>query len=310
MMVCGWRPVWTTHPLRLQARINEIVALREAGSMITFVNFVEHETFHDMMVNHMGFTRLKDQVSENSGESHPLYDNNGILIRHFYGDAAEADVIANIISDQTIHTAIVMGTQANIRLPSISRDTRVLNIMLLLRKFWFVKAERVPMHIVGENQQDMTAKLALGPRKVNNISEERHEKTTGAAGGRRIGAFVEHQPDFINTQAVFARAIAQTLAYPLIRVAVNELLSKGPGYTDIIITHASEYLPLGTPLLYGVVRALVLQARGERSICLGIMPVSGDPKVNPAHDKKYTFTKDDRLIVLIRELMPGESDDR
>ena len=305
MLICGWRPVWSEHPERLQTRITEIVALRSTGSMITFVNFVEADIFAELM-------KSMDIKALPASQLHPMFEMSGhaegVLIRHIYGDAAEPEVIASIIAEQTVHTVIVMGTQANIRLPSISRDTRVLNIMLLLRKFWFVKAESVPMHIVGENQQDMTAKLALGPRKVNNISEERLEKTTGAAGGRRHGQFVEHQPDFINTQAVFARAMAQTLAYPLIRFAVNELLSKGEGYTDVIITPAREYLPLGVPLLYGVVRALVLQARGERSICLGIMPISGDPKINPGHDKKYTFTKDDRLVILTRELLPGEAD--
>jgi hypothetical protein len=231
---------------------------------------------------------------------------SGIKIKHFYGDAAEADTIETIMSVQTIHTAIVLGTQANFQLPPRSRDTRVLNIMLLLRKFWAVKNELVPMHIVGENQQDMTAKLALGPRLMNDIDMERNEKTTGAAGGRRIGKYVERQPDFINTQAVFARAITQTLAYPLIREAVNELLQSGPGFVDVVIVNAADYLPLGIPIVYGVVRAMVLLAAGERSICLGIMPISGDPKVNPEHTKKYTFNRDDRLVILRRELLPGE----
>ena len=57
----------------------------------------------------------------------------------------------------TIHTAIVMGTQAEIHLPPAARDTRVLSIMLLLRMISEVKLRRlkhdIPLHVVGENQE-------------------------------------------------------------------------------------------------------------------------------------------------------------
>lgn len=310
MIVAGWRPVWLLDPTRFRDRLLEVANVRLPGSLLTFVNFVDPEEFETMMQS-IGCARLDNEVSKTTGDTFRLYSmctpHEGIRIKHFYGDAAEPAVIDEIVSNTTIHTAIVLGTQANAALSSRSRDTRVLNIMLLLRKFWAVKQDNVPMHVVGENQKDETAKLALGPRKANNVSQERFEKTHGTAGGRRIGKFVERQPDFINTQAVFARAVTQTLAYPIISSAVTELLNSGPGFVDVVIVAASDYVPLGTPILYGVVRALVLSAEGERAICLGIMPISGDPKVNPPHDKKYTLNRDDRLIVLRRKLLPGES---
>ena len=80
----------------------------------------------------------------------------GVFLRHVVGDAADPEVIEPIMETTVYHTAIVLGTQATIRLPAKSRDTRVLCIMLLLRKICSVKLkkrkENIPMHVVGENQ--------------------------------------------------------------------------------------------------------------------------------------------------------------
>ena len=91
-----------------------------------------------------------------------------------------------------------LGPQLNER----SADTRVLDILLLLRYLHRRSPHaNVRLHIVGENQQDETSRLALTPR---------------AAG--------DTQPsDFINTQAICARALVLTLAYPIIIDALHAL---------------------------------------------------------------------------------------
>ena len=93
----------------------------------------------------------------------PESEHHGVMLRHIEGDAATTDILSPIIMKNTIHTAIVLGTQETVHLGPSHRDTRVLNILLLLRKLWSLKYEGVPMHIVGENNEDMTALLALAP---------------------------------------------------------------------------------------------------------------------------------------------------
>ena len=90
----------------------------------------------------------------------------GVTVRHVHGDAAKPAVLTPIVNDVTVNTAIVLGTQANVRLSGHHRDTRVLNILLLLRMLWATKNEGVPMHVVGENTEDMTARLALAPKRA------------------------------------------------------------------------------------------------------------------------------------------------
>ena len=109
-----------------------------------------------------------------------------------------------------------------------------------------------------------------------------------------------HDPDFINTQAIYARVLAQTLAYPIIRPAVQDMFDESEGSSNIEIVRASAYLPLNTELEYGVVRAAVLQAQGERSICLGYMDENGQLELVPSVDSKVTFSQDYSLVLLRR----------
>ena len=137
------------------------------------------------------------------------------------------------------------------------------------------------MHIVGENNEDMTARLALAPKRIGKIRTE---------------------PDFVNSQAVSARALVQTLAYPLIQPAISDLFQESKNSAEIVTVPAQEYVPLDTPLLYGVVRAMVLQTRGERSICIGILWRAGHSELLVPHDQNVTLMKGDRLVLLRRIL--------
>ena len=202
ILICGWRPVWEVHPERLHARILEIVHVRLPGSTMTLLNGVDYDVFGDLMAS-MGLRRAASGSNNyRVYEMHAPYE--GIFLRHIQGDAAIPAILEPVINDSTIHTAIVLGTQANVRLRGRSRDTRVLNIMLLLRKLWNVKSEGVPMHIVGENNEDMTARLALAPQRF---------RATRPASKDGKKSILEHDPDFINSQAVYARALVRFPLY-------------------------------------------------------------------------------------------------
>lgn len=166
VLVCGWREMWTLKPSRLHSRIMEIVRQRLKGSTITFINSVGKDDFRSVM-ERLGLAHVEDvkdglqDVAVYGFE--PESEHHGVMLRHIEGDAATTDVLSPVIMKNTIHTAIVLGTQETVHLGPSHRDTRVLNILLLLRKLWSLKYEGVPMHIVGENNEDMTALLALAP---------------------------------------------------------------------------------------------------------------------------------------------------
>jgi hypothetical protein len=212
----------------------------------------------------------------------------GIKIKHVKGDAAKPGLLLPVITEHTIDGCIVLGTQANFKLAGHHRDTRVLNVILLLRKLWLEKDELAPMHVVGENTVDITAKLALAPHRFG--------KGKMIAGELRM----EHEPDFVNNMAVEARSLVQTLAYPHIESARAELFDDAETSTGLINVDACEYVPLNVPMKFGVVRTTVLRARGERSMCLGVLWGNGAVDLLPPHDRIVAFTKDDRLVLLRR----------
>ena len=57
----------------------------------------------------------------------------------------------------------------------------------------------------------------------------------------------------------------QTLAYPIIQPAIKDLFVEEEGTCNINVINCSEYVPLGQKMKYGVIRASVLRAKGERS---------------------------------------------
>jgi hypothetical protein len=84
------------------------------------------------------------------------------------------------------------GMDNAVGLAPIARDSRVIQMMLILRAVTEELGQT--MHVIAENNMDQTSSLALGPH-------------TEGAGGMQ-------EPDFINTQAIIARCLVMNLAYP------------------------------------------------------------------------------------------------
>ena len=76
---------------------------------------------------------------------------------------------------KTYDSAICLGSVVGKSLSKEARDSRMLTMLLVLKKFQKSK----PMHIIAENMMDQTAALALTPMASDGSSRE---------------------PDFINTQ--------------------------------------------------------------------------------------------------------------
>ena len=158
-LICGWRSVWGEFPRRLKKRVEEICVLRKPGSFLIFLNGLDFDEFASVMEK-MSIAPLSEKeasVFKKTSYARRLYkiERYGVFISHIVGDASKPPIMSPIIEERTIHTAIVLGTQAKKRLNPHSQDTRVMSIMLLLRKLWIAKNEGVPMHVVSENQEDM-----------------------------------------------------------------------------------------------------------------------------------------------------------
>ncbi|KAH8068545.1 hypothetical protein JL721_6691 [Aureococcus anophagefferens] len=93
------------------------------------------------------------------------------------------------------------------------------------------------MHVIGENAIDETRMLALTPES-----------------GR--------EPDFINTQAIFARALALSLAYPTMGAVVRDVFDISSP-TSIKLVAANRFAPLDTATTWGAVKQVVRDAAPE-----------------------------------------------
>jgi len=198
------------------------------------------------------------------------------------------DELCEVVMELDFHTSIVLGTQAGIDLDSHSRDTRVLSILLMLRDLHSDKVERlgssVPhMHVIGENQEDSTSTLALPPKTEQHNSVE---------------------PDFINSQAISARVLVQTLAYPHISKAVAEIFTEEEGKATIAFEACEGLIPIDTPIDFATVREFVLDAAEKsRPIVIGVSvsPKHGasvGPIVLPSDDFTMSYGAGDRLIMI------------
>ena len=138
------------------------------------------------------------------------------------------------------------------------------------------------MIVVGENQEEMTVKLALGPR--SHTTDESSQI-----------------PDFVNSQAINARILCQTVAYPLIRSAIAELFHEDDLQTSLELPCADAYVPLGQKLSFGLVQHLVRQAKNEQTICIGYQDSKGRIVYLPTHHEEREYTDEERLVVFTRK---------
>lgn len=235
ILVCGWRPVWTDEAHRLRDRVYQLLDGATPGSQIIFANGLPELTFRELMTGACGFRDV-------SGADDAVFETAlGVRIRHVHGDAADVALLRRIVMNIPIETAIVLGTNARALgdpLAPKMRDTRVLNILLTLRHLRAASpfaAEH--MHVIGENAIDETRMLALTPES-----------------GR--------EPDFINTQAIFARALALSLAYPIMGAVVRDVFDISSP-TSIKLVAANRFAPLDTATTWGAVKQVVRDAAPE-----------------------------------------------
>ncbi len=282
ILVCGWRDKWqAATPEHLFERIDDLAQTLTPGpATVVFLNQVPPDEFAAIMQQ-----KFK-QVNDYHGM--PCWSvgkaRKGVTIAHSEGDASSQPVLEPLITTHNFTKCIVLGTMYGNDLSSHWRDLRMLSIMLLLRHLTENKPDASPIHIIGENQEDMTQRLALAPRPV-----------AGRGGDGHI-----FEPDIVNTQAIIARALCQSVAFPRATAAIQELFKDAPGTACIVICPAAQYLRLGTPVSFATIQARVLADSGHRELCIGFTLADGKHELAPPRSHVQSFSPNDRLVLVSR----------
>jgi len=156
--------------------------------------------------------------------------------------------------------------------------------IILFIRFVQNKLGQKAMRVIGENALDVTALLVLPPKNIGKSS----------------------QPDFVNVQAIYARALVQSLAFPRMEPAIQQLFSNRPGTPGIMSSDAAKVLPLGVPLTFGQVIKTLQKVRNEDDCCLGYRMADGTLKICPCMSAAYTYQDGDRIIIVSRVAATGE----
>ena len=281
ILVCGWRDKWNKSTTHLRDRIDDLAQQLTPGpSNIVFMNLVEPETF----ARHMATCGLAPAPGAAASWN---CSRAGVTVTHVHGDAVSPDDLAPVITERAFSTVIVLGTSASVRLSSHMCDMRVLSIMLLLRHLLGEKRDQRPVHIVGENQEDATSMLALAPKLRGHAAKREREP--------------EHDPDFVNTQAIVARALCQSIAYPRMNAALSELFNDQPGSAAIEIRASSRYFAPNQSISFVDVRKRVAHVSGQTAVCIGYVNDEGQHVIVPALSSVIDFKNGARLIMLKRD---------
>jgi hypothetical protein len=202
--------------------------------------------------------------------------SEGVTLRHMEGDGSDPEILKEVMSLNKYEAAIVMGTCEGVTLSSESRDRRVQKTMLLLRMTQkLLYGTEAPMHVVGENAIDSSAALALTPMSMRNI------------------------PDFVNTQAINARALVQALAYPFMQAAIAQLFYNVPGAPQMCLVHPGSHLiPIGSAS-FAEVKETVARTYPD-DVVVGLVTADGQMLLGPDLDFVHPYVENDQLVLLTR----------
>lgn len=239
---------------------------------------------------------------------------------HVEGDPADVQTVEKLLKHELPKkpdVVVILSTQGQPEadeIPQICQEKRMLVIMLqlrhLLHKIWDKEGNGV--HVVVENSLDQTAELALGPPSYGKDSD----------GNDNLGVAA----DFLNSQAIQARALCQALANPDIHSCVSELWDEQESNPSIAIMQAGEILGLKADrdagysektLAFGVVQQLVASARHFNvgwkekhfAICVGYIDEATADKqedvvLAPPKELRRIYTAHSRLVCFVRREDP------
>jgi hypothetical protein len=314
VLVCGWRHDWDDGQGKNGSAFMDILELvaytARQDTMLHFLN--EFPKFEELMggvmqlMSSKSWTR-KDLTIEQidvSGNEPSDADSSkprsawiikksagghaqprSIRIFHTAHKPYDFEFLEKTLAKGNYKEAIVVPPISTGR-DSYAADTCILGIILILRETQ-QKLGRLPLHIVAENALDSTSKLAMVPVGKN-------------------GPLI---PDFVNTQAMRARALCQVLAYPEMANILEELFSPTEGSATLLLVPADVFFLHGQTVNFKQLKAQVKTALDDRppktdDVCLGYQKHDGELVMPPKQQlEEREFDGDDRLIILTRKAM-------
>jgi len=300
ILVCGWRSKWYKNTDHLIQRIMDMACSLGKDSNIVFINEVLPEDFENIVQTVFtksggggqegGLQALVGSLKDAKELVLPTWavgpTRPGVTISHFHGDAACFSNLTTIFNSRAFNACVVLGTVAGLQLSPKAQDSRVLSITLAIRQ---LVADRQSWgctettHIVAENRLDQTALLAMTPQESVAMRES----------GK-----MSPLPDFINNQAIIARALCMAAAFPQMQRAIGELFDEADAgnSAQIDLSFAGIFLPLGTEISFGAVQYAV---RGmERYTCIGYIDDQNTMVMCPSLSSKHTYNAGTRLILI------------
>jgi len=146
VLICGWRNAWDDEPDRIKLLISDVYSDLGPGSTVTFATRKPRIAFNKLfMTSNLGFKIKGDNWAIEGKEF------EGLEIRHYGCDPVKVSQMEKLFSVRSFDCAIVLGTVAGIEMPDSARDSRVLSILLILRRV--SKMHHKTLHVVAENQQ-------------------------------------------------------------------------------------------------------------------------------------------------------------
>jgi len=291
LMVCGFREEWNK-PDRFLERMKGQSQCLMPGSAMHFLNTHDPAKFKNLM----------DKVIARDGEGNivpvPLRDScwmfkGRLQISHAKGDATNYERLKTMCvngvttedqadgSQRSPHFDAVMIVPAEGKISAQSQDTRMMSIMCILRTI--CHDENLPsIHVIAENALDGSSRIALRPRCHERVVDE---------------------SDFVNVQAIIARALTQGLAYPYMQPAVVQLINPAPGSPGIFICPVGMFVPLHEDIIFADVIRRV-KAKNKDDITIGIR-ISSNSSLNtifcPGLLDKFNFSSRDTLLIMSRQ---------
>jgi len=196
ILVCGWREEWSKDTKMLRGRIKSLGAQADEDVVhMKFLNLFSAEQFFDVM-NKIRATADADTIGKYYLEGEEQGMVYKMELTHFQGDGVSEEDLAEVLDTDDFEVALVMATQVGLNIPPILRDSRVLKICMLLRYLTDQnRKSNKTIRICSENCLDQTSALAVTPQPLHKSAKH-------------------VLPDFINTPAIYARALTMALAYP------------------------------------------------------------------------------------------------
>lgn len=298
ILICGWRVEWDV-PARFAFRLDATAGELPAGSEIIFLCMKDaqerisektskkpsmHSSRSSASLPNTGisFSELMQEVClckpeqiSVGAETSTWWYNGKVKIRHIRGDAAVYENLETVMKTERIDKVMVLSTMSHKQMSGFSRDTRLMTVMMGLRQMQSELDQDIKnIHVIGENAMDATSMLCMGP----------------GDGGI---------PDFVNVHAIYASALAQSLAYPAMQTQISHLLTPAPGSPRLKLLECLSLIPEGEWLFGSIVQA-VKKVRAA-DILLGVRKRLGKSVIAPALSERISCEQGDMLILMTRE---------